>query len=204
MPTERIVAYVVRHGETQLNAEGRFRGPTDAPLSDKGHEDAENLRKLFSKVSLGAAYTSSKTRAMQTAEHVLDPKGISASPTDSLHAWNVGYLAGEVKKDHKSDIDYFQRNENEQIPAGESLNEFRARVRPALLQAIHKGVTDGDPSVVFAHSSVIHELGNIVHHDHTASLVKPGGVAVVKFDGSHFTAEAFYKALDDAEGKYAG
>ena len=204
MSTQRIVAYVVRHGETALNAEGRFRGPTEVPLSDKGHEDAEEVRKLFKNIKLGDAYTSSRGRAEATAEHVLEPKGMAASPTDSLHAWNVGYLAGERKDEHKDDIAYYQRNPDEKIPGGESLNEFRERVKEPLLKAIHKGVVNSVPSIVFAHSSVIHELGNIVHHDHTTALVKPGGVAAVLYDGKKFEARAIHRPMNKGDEAYAG
>gem|GEM_PF-4733952 len=109
-----------------------------------------------------------------------------ASPTSDLRAWNVGYLGGEIKADHQDDISYFQRNPDVAIPGGESLHAFRARVRPPILNAIHRGVETGIPSIVVAHSSIIHELGNLIHGDHTKGLVRPGGVTGVSFDGKYF------------------
>src|SRR5579859_6167915 len=106
----KIVAYFVRHGETEANAEGRFRGTKeDWPLTDKGHHDAENLRTYFSDKTFGYAWTSDKQRAEQTAETVLEPHGMVASPTSRLHPLDVGYLSGEKKSEHLDDIQYFQR-----------------------------------------------------------------------------------------------
>ena len=57
--------------------------------------------------------------------------------------------------------------------------------------------------MVVAHSSIIHELGNVVHNDHTSTLVRPGGVAAVSFDGKAFSAKPLIRPLTDKDGKYA-
>lgn len=200
--TERIVAYFVRHGQTTLNAEGKFRGPSNPPLDVVGHNDAQKLAQYFKGIELGDAWTSDKTRAVQTAETILDPKGMVANHTPDLHALNVGYLAGEKKsdEDNAAAIRYHQKNPDEAFLNGESLNEFRKRVRPVILRAIHAGHTSGKPSIVVAHSSIIHELGNVVHQDHTSTLVKPGGVAAVSFDGKHFNAKAIIRPTNKKDG----
>lgn len=203
--TERIVAYVVRHGTTELNEQGRFRGPMNPPLDDKGLDDAQKLSKYFQGIELGDAWTSDKTRAVQTADAILDPKGQVANQTPDLHAWNVGYLAGEKKdaEQSKASVSYHQDHADEAFPDGESLNDFRKRVRPVLLRAIKAGHDSGKPSLVVAHSSVIHELGNLVHHDHASAIVKPGGVAAVTFDGKAFNARAIVKPAPKGDKAYA-
>jgi broad specificity phosphatase PhoE len=203
--TERVVAYFVRHGETTLNAEGRFRGPSDPPLNDNGTNDAAKLAHYFSDIKLGDAWTSDKQRAVSTAETILDPKGQVANQTPDLHAWNVGYLAGEKKDepDNQASVGYHQDHPDEAFPNGESLNAFRSRVRPVLLRAIHAGYKSGTPSLVVAHSSVIHELGNLVHQDHTSTVVKPGGVAAVTFDGKAFSAKPIVRPAAKSDNAYA-
>jgi broad specificity phosphatase PhoE len=191
MSTEKIVAYFVRHGTTELNEQNRFRGPTDVPLDDKGQEDAEKLRDHFSNVQLGDAYTSDKQRAVSTGQTILDPKGLVANQTSDLHAWNVGYLAGDEKDkdENKASIDYHTAQPDKVIPGGESLNQFRKRVRTPILNSIRKGHESGVPSITIAHSSVIHELGNLVNGDHTSTLVEPGGVVAVSHDGKKYSAK---------------
>jgi broad specificity phosphatase PhoE len=198
-PENKIITYIVRHGSTQANAEHRFRGALDVPLDEEGEKDADNLATFFNGIQLGDAWTSDKQRAEKTADTILEPKGMSASPTPDLNAWDVGFLAGEKKDEHEDDIKYYQRNSNEPIPGGESLNEFRGRVRRPLLRAIHTGLSQGVPTLVVAHSSVIHELGNLIHHNHSVALVKPGGVVAVRFNGKAFSAKPLLKANRDSK-----
>lgn len=179
----KVVAYFVRHGETALNADGKFRGPLDPPLDNSGLADAQSLGQHFSGVELGDAWSSDKDRAKTTATAILQPKGMTFTPDPNLRSWNVGFMAGRVKADHTEDIDYFQRNKDAQIPDGESLNQFRGRVKPAIQRAIHSGISSGKPSITVAHSSILKEVGNVVVGDHNQGNVYPGGALGVTYDG---------------------
>jgi len=184
----KVAAYFVRHGTTELNESNSFRGPLDVPLDDKGMQDAANLGQYFANTEIGSAWNSDRQRTVSTAKAILDSKGIVSTSDPNLRAWNVGYLGGLNKDEHADEIQYFQRHPDEQIPNGESLNEFKKRVRHPILRALHAGVTSGKPSMVVAHSSIIHEVGAIIHKDHSAALVKPGGVVAVTHDGKGFKA----------------
>ena len=186
----KLVAYFVRHGETEGNANGLFRGSLDYPLSERGHKDANKLADYFSNINLGPAYSSDTIRARTTAETVLEPKGMVASETPDLRSWNTGYLSGLPKSKHQNDIDFFQKNENTAIPNGESLNQFRLRVGPRIKNSILKGIQSGVPSITFLHSSGIHELSHILYGDHSYIKVKPGGVVGVYHSGNKLSAKA--------------
>src|SRR2546430_476639 len=106
--TPQLVSYFVRHGDTEGNAKGLFRGALDFPLSEKGYKDANFLKSYFSTINLGSAYSSDALRARETAETVLEPKNMVASETSDLRSWNVGYLSGLPKEKHKLDVEFFQ------------------------------------------------------------------------------------------------
>lgn len=188
-----LIAYFVRHGTTEGNTKGLFRGPLDFPLDSNGLKDAENLKNFFGNVDLGAAYSSDTTRARTTAEAVLEPKGMVASETPDLRSWNVGYLAGLSKKENQKDINFFQKNESTVVPNGESLHQFKIRVQPRIKNSIMKGITSGVPSITFTHSSVIHELSHMLYGDHSYIKVKPGGVVGVYKRGNQLTAKALLR-----------
>lgn len=200
-----IIAYFVRHGETTANNQGRFRGATDYPLNEKGFVDARRLAAYFKDKPLGDAWSSDLKRAETTAGIVLDPRGIDYEPDEDLRSLNIGNLAGELKKYHKDDMDYFERNPEVVMPGGESINQFRSRVKTPVLRAIHKGIINKLPSIVFTHSSIIHEVNNIIHHDHNANLVKPGGVVGVEHtSGNSFRVHALLKPhREDATESYS-
>lgn len=174
-----VLAYFVRHGTTSLNDEGRFRGPLNPPLDGSGQQDAQKLKELFKPIEFGDAYSSDTLRAATTAQTILTDKGIEPIETPAFRAWNVGELAGQKKSENQDKIKFYQSNPDIKIPEGESLNQFKRRVGPAIKHAISRGTETGFPSLVVAHSSVIHELGAILHNDHNAANVRPGGVVAV-------------------------
>jgi broad specificity phosphatase PhoE len=59
---------LVRHGETDWNADGRLQGQTDRPLSDFGRRQAQRLADELADEELEAIYASDLSRARQTAE----------------------------------------------------------------------------------------------------------------------------------------
>src|SRR5206468_2330987 len=61
---------LVRHGETDWNAEGRLQGHTDRPLSEFGRRQAERLATTLAAEKLDAIYASDLARARETAEIV--------------------------------------------------------------------------------------------------------------------------------------
>jgi probable phosphoglycerate mutase len=61
---------LVRHGETDWNADGRLQGHTDRPLSDYGREQARQLADKLAGEGLAAIYASDLARARETAEIV--------------------------------------------------------------------------------------------------------------------------------------
>jgi len=64
-----VELYIVRHGETDTNYEGRINGmSTDKPLNARGIEQVEELAKYVDINKFDEIYSSPMKRAMQTAE----------------------------------------------------------------------------------------------------------------------------------------
>ena len=61
---------LVRHGETDWNADGRLQGQTDRPLSEFGRRQARKLADELADEELEAIYSSDLARARETAEIV--------------------------------------------------------------------------------------------------------------------------------------
>ena len=80
MPSGRSVdvtdLLLVRHGETDWNAEGRLQGHTDRPLSDYGRGQARRLAGELEGEELEAIYSSDLARARETAEIVGERLGL--------------------------------------------------------------------------------------------------------------------------------
>lgn len=66
-----ITIYFVRHGQTYLNRYNRMQGWSDAPLTDKGIEDAKRAGKELAKIHFDYIFSSDLSRAVNTARLLL-------------------------------------------------------------------------------------------------------------------------------------
>lgn len=63
-----IEYYIVRHGQTQWNVEGRLQGHLDSPLTDEGIASAHRLKETLKHMTFDAVYSSPSRRAVKTAQ----------------------------------------------------------------------------------------------------------------------------------------
>ncbi|WP_424320694.1 histidine phosphatase family protein [Lacticaseibacillus chiayiensis] len=89
--TKRL--YLVRHGETPMNAARLLQGITDANLTVKGRDAADRLGELLQPVPFAKAFSSDRTRTLETAKRILaghEPK----PPLVALSALREYYFGG--------------------------------------------------------------------------------------------------------------
>lgn len=70
------VAYLVRHGRTELNATGCLRGHADPLLDHVGLTEADRLAKQFVGIRIDGIFTSPLARARMTAAAIGDTTGL--------------------------------------------------------------------------------------------------------------------------------
>jgi broad specificity phosphatase PhoE len=86
--------FLVRHGATTQTAEDRFSGATGADLSDEGFRQASRLAERLAEARITAAYSSPLGRAIQTAEILCRPHGLTPVPRDGLREIHHGHWEG--------------------------------------------------------------------------------------------------------------
>ncbi len=62
--------YLIRHGQTDWNIQGRIQGSHDIPLNETGRRQAELLAKGMDSRPVSRIFSSTLTRAMETAERI--------------------------------------------------------------------------------------------------------------------------------------
>jgi alpha-ribazole phosphatase/probable phosphoglycerate mutase len=153
---------LIRHGQTDYNAQRRYQGHTDIPLNDTGKRQAEALRKRLSHMHITGAYTSTLIRARTTAQIALEGhhSGLVAEEMLLLREASGGKVEGlnweemnakfpeEVKKWHSDRY-------NNPPPGGESLKEVRERVVEGINIILKKHHKEEDNIAIFVHGGVI-------------------------------------------------
>src|ERR1019366_7410853 len=86
--------FLIRHGETALNAAGVLRGQLDVPLNEAGRSEALALGEAFSRTRLSSVVSSPLKRALDTAQRVASASGAPMSIDERLSDRFYGELAG--------------------------------------------------------------------------------------------------------------
>ena len=68
-----MLIYIIRHGETNLNAQGRLQGRYDEPLNENGIKLAEVTGEALKGVPFDLLFTSPLKRAKKTGEVIIAP-----------------------------------------------------------------------------------------------------------------------------------
>lgn len=188
-----ILCYVCRHGTTSLNGNA-FRGHKDVALDKQGCRDACKLASLFDNIDLSHVISSDMQRARHTAQTIAERKDMKVLDTPALRPWDVGEFSGQPKNQENRDkLDYYVDHPTVEVPDGESLAAFKARVRPCIVEALELANRSGEPALLVGHSSIIHEVGDMFHDDHKALLVHPGGAIAIYASDGRISAEAIYR-----------
>ena len=89
--------YIVRHGETVLNAKGVMQGRLDEPLNQNGRDLAEVTGKAMKGIRFDACISSPLNRAMETAKIILRESGneIPITTDDRIIEINFGDIEGK-------------------------------------------------------------------------------------------------------------
>jgi probable phosphoglycerate mutase len=154
--------YIIRHGETDWNVEGRWQGWTDIPLNTVGVEQAHVLAARLEREGVGfdAIYSSDLQRAWVTADVVGAHLGLAPRPLVALREIDLGRWGGLTREQIEvTDGETLARlNAGEDVPRGgaERMADLMARTTAALEQLLveHRGQT----VALFSHGGTVRAL----------------------------------------------
>jgi broad specificity phosphatase PhoE len=131
-----MLFYLIRHGESLYNAEGRIQGQSDVELSPLGLRQAAAIAEAFGDEPLDAVFASPLRRAMQTAEPIAARFGLPIRPDDRLMEIHAGIFQGLLWAEIEAKFPEAARPWREQhpdyvIPGGESRRSLMVRGRAA-------------------------------------------------------------------------
>lgn len=152
--------FVVRHGQTDCNAQGIIQGPrVDARLSDEGRRQVQALGEAFAETALDGIFTSPLARARETADALLVTCAgrVASSVVPELYEMDYGRFCGqrldEVRDEVKQILDAWQLGFLEHaMPGGESPVLAQLRVRAFVARLVEQA--ENDDVAVIGHGRI--------------------------------------------------
>ncbi len=153
--------YLIRHGKTVFNQEGRFQGgKKDSALLRQSIEDAKKAGEYLKETHFEAFYSSPMERARQTGKAVLEGMGLEGASIDTiegLREFNFGNWDGDLVSEHEESLEFetFFKNPEGFVPIemqGEDYHQFVERIQCAA-EKIHLEHPVGKV-LIFAHALV--------------------------------------------------
>src|SRR5260370_36403871 len=162
---------LVRHGETNWNAEGKLQGHTAQPLNAYGRRQAQTLADRFASETIDALYASDLSRARETAEILGAKLGLAVAVDPDLREKNWGNWEG-LTSEERLHVVY----------EGETSEEHRGRTLRAVQRIVERH--PGERIVVVTHGGSLRRLQAFVSGFASPVIENCAVWAVAPGDGS--------------------
>ncbi|OGX40244.1 MAG: hypothetical protein A3C53_01505, partial [Omnitrophica WOR_2 bacterium RIFCSPHIGHO2_02_FULL_68_15] len=154
--------YLIRHGESTWNAQGRVQGWGDARLSAKGVAQAQAVARRLRRVPLQRLYTSPLARAAQTAAAIGARAHLPIHPVADFREVGLGVWEGVPVKRLRTRYPALYRKwltapSKTRIPDGEGIPAFQRRVLAAFRGVLEETLSGGSVAIV-THGGVIRAI----------------------------------------------
>lgn len=176
--------YLVRHGETSLNADGRLRGLADPELNDVGERQAQAVAAALADVDADIVLSSPLRRAVCTATLIADQVGVEHRVDDRFNDRDYGPWTGKMKSEVVAEWGTVDA-----APGVEPMETVLSRSQPALdewgarAESRHKAV------IVVTHDAVIRPLLARIAPSLPAVSVPTASYQVLRYDAGVWSVE---------------
>jgi probable phosphoglycerate mutase len=137
--TTRLV--IVRHGETVWNCEARIQGQLDPDLSVRGREQAEELALRLRQEPVAAIYSSSLSRARETAAIIASELGLTVREDPGFRescfgSWE-GLTTSEIRARFPEEYRLWRQDSvANRPPGGETVEALQQRVMASVREIL--------------------------------------------------------------------
>jgi len=158
MASPDVRLLLIRHGETQWNAQARIQGHRDIALSERGLRQAQILARFLSAAAIDAVHASDLVRASQTAQPLASVLGLPLRLDARLRERGFGLFEGSTYAEAEANWPneyaiWRRRDPAHALPGGESYLAARARVLQCLEEIVHSHA--GQTVAVVTHGGVL-------------------------------------------------
>lgn len=149
-PDSKTVICIVRHGETDWNAQGRLQGREDIELNDSGREQAFKMANYLGKETWDAVVSSPLKRAYETAQIIARRLSISdIQVEEQITERDYGEASGLWPEERRSRFP-------DAIPGQEDFELLRQRAMSGLEKIA--SVNNGKKIIVISHGALTNSI----------------------------------------------
>ncbi len=165
--------YLIRHGQTDWNLEGRWQGHADVPLNDNGRQQAAKIAQALAYAGLAAIFSSDLQRALDTARAISAAAGVPVQIDPRLREIHQGSWQGMLADDIEQRYGELLRQRKVDPhsvapPGGESVQQVRDRVIEAIEEI--RRCHPHEPVAVISHGFAL-AVVQVHYLDHPLSMV---------------------------------
>ena len=148
--------FLVRHGETDWNVEGRAQGQMHVPLNDKGLAQAEAIATRLRPMRFTAVYASDLRRVTQTAEAIMRGRDLPLVTLPALRERGFGEWEGLTFTEMEARFPeryaaLFSGDDTSAAPGGESERQLYERVAAGVDRLLEAHSGDDGNLLMVAH-----------------------------------------------------
>ncbi len=165
MSSESRRLLLVRHGQSVWNADGRWQGQADPPLSALGEEQAREAAPRLAARGFCRVVASDLQRARRTAEILAGALDLPVELDPDLREIDVGDWTGltreEIHAGWPGQLADWSEGRSPSPPGGETRDHLAARAR-ATLTRLASAASAGDRLLVVSHGALIRNLDRVL------------------------------------------
>lgn len=157
-----VKLFLIRHGQTRWNLEGRYQGDRDIELTAAGIRQAELAAAYLSRVSFAGVYASPLMRTMKTAGIINGDRGLEIREMEGLKEVDFGRWEGmkfqDIDDKYGTDYQRWLDDPYSNRPTGgEDFRELTGRTVSSVERIVEEN-EDGSNVAVVTHGGVILSL----------------------------------------------
>ncbi|NCC20244.1 2,3-bisphosphoglycerate-dependent phosphoglycerate mutase [Candidatus Saccharibacteria bacterium] len=157
---------LIRHGESEWNALGKWTGWTDVSITEEGARLSRELGEKLRDTPIDIAYDSELKRTKETLDAVLEGAGktdVERHESGAINERDYGVYTGMLKEEVKAEIGdeaylALRRGWDRPIENGESLKDVYSRALPFYLQTIVPELRAGKNILIVGHGNSLRAL----------------------------------------------
>lgn len=194
--------YLIRHGQTDWNIQGRIQGSHDIPLNEAGQRQAEQVAKGMDSRRVSRVFSSTLTRAVETAEKIGSRQKAEIYSMPQLIEVEFGKWEGmtweEIMEAYPKEYRLWALNPDEVAPpGGETQDQVISRCAQAIKEILR--ITGGreDVAIVSHGATIAYLISYMMRNDPDIESIIVENASITTINYSPLTEDFMLLEMND-------